>query len=203
MVAGVLIIVLWWLVAHNAGSGWVQLLGDLVFGVLLIGILGPALVVTRARISLRSAPGDGIAGLPRVAAGRLPQPGARPAGRAAWSRHVRRAPPSGGAPSTSSWCWCRRTVACTRSVTFDIASAAPFALQWWTRRVQLSLPSALHVAPRCGGAQTPPLPPRGRDGRLRRAARASKRGCPGAPAPTCPATPAASSTGVRRPTPGT
>ena len=31
----------WWLVAHNAGSGWVQVLGDLVFGALLIGIVGP------------------------------------------------------------------------------------------------------------------------------------------------------------------
>ncbi len=45
------------------------------------------------------------------------------------------------------------------SVTLDIASAAPFALQWWTRRVQLPLPSSLHVAPRCGGAQPAPRRP--------------------------------------------
>ncbi len=42
------------------------------------------------------------------------------------------------------------------SVTLDIASAAPFALQWWTRRIRLPLPSALHVAPRCGEAHAAP-----------------------------------------------
>ena len=31
LVAAPLIIMLWWLVAHNAGSGWVQVLGDLVY----------------------------------------------------------------------------------------------------------------------------------------------------------------------------
>ncbi len=36
------------------------------------------------------------------------------------------------------------------TVTLDIATAAPFALQWWTRRVVLPLPAALHVAPRRG-----------------------------------------------------
>jgi hypothetical protein len=64
MFAGALIVVLWWLVAHNAGSGWVQVLGDLVFGVLLVGIVGPFVVVTRAHVRVRSAPGDGTAGLP-------------------------------------------------------------------------------------------------------------------------------------------
>ena len=57
MVAGVLVIGLWWLVAHNAGSGWVQVLGDLVFGALLIGIVralrgrhaGPGRRAPRAR----------------------------------------------------------------------------------------------------------------------------------------------------------
>ncbi len=36
------------------------------------------------------------------------------------------------------------------TVTLDIASAAPFALQWWTKRVRLPLASPLHVAPRLG-----------------------------------------------------
>jgi uncharacterized protein (DUF58 family) len=36
------------------------------------------------------------------------------------------------------------------TVTLDIASAAPFALQWWTRRVHVPLPADLHVSPRCG-----------------------------------------------------
>ena len=64
-IAGALLIIgLWWLVAHNAGSGWVQVLGDLVFGALLIGIVGPFVVVTRARVTIAGAPGDGVAGFP-------------------------------------------------------------------------------------------------------------------------------------------
>ncbi len=63
MAVAVTIVALWWLVAHNAGVGWVQLLGDLVFGVLLIGIVGPSLVATRARLEVVDAPADAVAGM--------------------------------------------------------------------------------------------------------------------------------------------
>jgi uncharacterized protein (DUF58 family) len=152
MVASMLIVGLWWLIAHNAGSGWVQLLGDLVFGALLIGVVGPFVIVTRARISLRSAPGDGRAGLPvplcvasrtRLRVRPVEPPGpdifVGPGRRRAAADDVVTLVPTGRGVH--------------RSVTLDIASAAPFALQWWTRRVQLPLPSALYVAPRCGEAQ--------------------------------------------------
>jgi uncharacterized protein (DUF58 family) len=155
MVASGLIVVLWWLIAHNAGSGWVQLLGDLVFGALLIGVVGPFLVVTRARISLRSAPGDGVAGLPvslRVDSGtRLRVRPVEPPGPDMFvGPRGRRSTPDELVVLVPT----RRGV--HASVTLDIASAAPFALQWWTKRVQLPLPSALHVAPRCGAAQPAP-----------------------------------------------
>jgi len=152
MVAGAAIIGLWWLVAHNAGSGWVQVLGDLVFGALLIGIVGPFVVATRARITVRSAPGDGGAGFPvevhvesrnRVRARPVDPPGPEafvgPAGR------------RGAVDSVITLVPVRRGV--HDAVTLDIASAAPFGLQWWTKRVQLPLPAALHVSPRCGRAQ--------------------------------------------------
>jgi uncharacterized protein (DUF58 family) len=158
IVAGVLIIALWWLVAHNAGSGWVQVLGDLVFGVLLIGIGGPFVVVSRAQVGLRRAPADGIAGLPlavdvasrsRVRVRPVDPPGPEvlvgPAGRrGAVDTAVTLVPRHRGVHD---------------SLTFDIASAAPFALQWWTKRVQLPLPAALHVSPRCGTPQRVPLRP--------------------------------------------
>jgi uncharacterized protein (DUF58 family) len=157
MVASVLIVALWWLIAHNAGSGWVQLLGDLVFGALFIGVVGPFIAVTRARISLRSAPGDGIAGLPvslrvestsRVRVRPVEPPGpdmfVGPRSRRSDDELVVLVPPRRGVHA---------------SVTLDIASAAPFGLQWWTRRVRLPLPSALHVAPRCGAAQAAPRRP--------------------------------------------
>jgi uncharacterized protein (DUF58 family) len=158
MAAGALIIGLWWLVAHNAGSGWVQVLGDVVFGTLLVGILGPFVVVTRARLSLVSAPADGVAGRPvalhlesrtRLRVRPVEPPGADtfvgPGGRRGAADHLLTVVPP------------RRSV--YASVIVDIASAAPFALQWWTRRVELPLSSALHVSPRCGAARPLPLLP--------------------------------------------
>ena len=55
---------IWWLVAHNGGSGWVQALGDVVFGTLFIGIFGPSVVLTCAKVRIASAPVDCIAGAP-------------------------------------------------------------------------------------------------------------------------------------------
>ena len=158
MVASVLIIGLWWLVAHNAGSGWVQVLGDLVFGALFIGIVGPFVVATRARVTVRSAPGDGIAGRgvdvhvasrSRIRARPVDPPGPEtfvgPTGR--------RGPVDGVITLVPV----RRGV--HDAVTLEIASAAPFGLQWWTKRVHLSLPGGLHVSPRCGSGQPVPVRP--------------------------------------------
>ena len=64
MVVAVAIVGTWWLVAHNSGAGWVQALGDIVFGTLVIGICGPAVILSRARLSLTRVPTDGTAGLP-------------------------------------------------------------------------------------------------------------------------------------------
>ncbi len=156
--AGVLITGLWWLVAHNAGSGWVQVLGDLVFGAILIGIVGPFVVVTRARVTVASAPGDGTAGVAvpvsvvsrsRLRVRPLSPPGLEsfigPRGRRGPVDEAVTLVPVGRGVHDS--------------VELDIASAAPFALQWWTRRVTLPLPAALHVSPRCGRAQPVPLRP--------------------------------------------
>jgi uncharacterized protein (DUF58 family) len=158
IVAGVLITGLWWLVAHNAGSGWVQVLGDLVFGGLLIGIVGPFVVVTRARITLRGAPADGIAGFPVALTvtsnGRVRVQPVVPPGPAVFVGPRGR---SGAADEVVTLLPVRRGVHDT--VVLDIASAAPFALQWWTRRVHLPLPSALHVSPRCGPATRVPVTP--------------------------------------------
>jgi len=147
---------IWWLVAHNGGSGWVQVLGDIVFGALAVGILGPAVVLSRARVGIVGAAIDGTAGLPcvirlnastRIRVRPVSPPGEEtfvgPAGR----RHspddeIFLLPPRRGVHE---------------SVTLDISTAAPFALQWWSRRVVLPLPSLLHVAPRRGRPGSLPL----------------------------------------------
>jgi uncharacterized protein (DUF58 family) len=165
MVAGVVIIGLWWLVAHNAGSGWVQVLGDLVFGALLIGLVGPFVVVTRARLAIRSAPGDGIAGLPVPLAvasrGRLRVRPVEPPGPEVFVGPRRR---RGADDAVVTLVPEHRGV--HGAVIVDIASAAPFALQWWTKRVCLALPAPLHVSPRCGRAQPVPVRPEEGTGEL-------------------------------------
>lgn len=158
-IAGALLIIgLWWLVAHNAGSGWVQVLGDLVFGALLIGIVGPFVVVTRARVTIAGAPGDGVAGFPVpvtvVSNSRVRVRPVTPTGPELFVGPRGRRGPVDEAVTLLPL---RRGI--HHWVELDIASAAPFALQWWKRRVRVSLPSALHVSPRCGPAQPVPVRP--------------------------------------------
>lgn len=148
---------IWWLVAHNGGAGWVQFVGDLVFGALLVGVAGPAVVVGRARLEVRRAPVDGVRGEPielhvvsssRVRVRPLTPPGDEvflgPGGRDGRSDALIVVPAQRGVHA---------------SVTVDVASGAPFALQWWHKRVTLPLPAELLVAPR-RGRPDPPRPRR-------------------------------------------
>ena len=156
VVVAIAILGIWWLVAHNAGSGWVQALGDVVFGTLFIGIFGPAIVLTCAKVRIAGAPTDSIAGSPidiRIEAStRLRVCGRAPFEGEDFVGPVRRQrAPDNAVPLVVE----RRGV--YDSMTLDIATAAPFALQWWTRRVLLQLPSTLHVAPRTGRPASFPL----------------------------------------------
>jgi len=156
VVVAIAILGIWWLVAHNGGSGWVQALGDVVFGTLFIGIFGPAVVLTCAKVRIASAPVDCIAGTPadmRIEASTRVRICARTPfeGEAFVGPVGRRRAPENGVPLVPE----RRGV--HDSVPLDIATAAPFALQWWTRRVDLPLPSTLYVAPRPGRPQSFPL----------------------------------------------
>jgi uncharacterized protein (DUF58 family) len=147
MIAGVLILGLWWLVAHNGGSGWVQVLGDIVFGALCIGVLGPSVVLARAKVRAVSAPTDGTAGLPVEVSLEC-------------STRLRVQPLD--PPGDATFAGQRRNRGATRvvlhperrgvvdAVTLEVSSAAPFGLQWWRRRVRVALPSPLFVAPRSG-----------------------------------------------------
>lgn len=136
----------WFLVAHEGGSGWVQLLGDLVWGALLVGLVGGAFAGARAKVSLRAVPADAVAGSPVavevLASTRLRFTPLAPPG-----------PPAfvGGRPGEDDGITlvpARRGVHGT--LTAEIASAAPFGMLWWRRHVRLSMPGELVVAPRLG-----------------------------------------------------
>jgi uncharacterized protein (DUF58 family) len=163
IVVVVAVLGLWWLVAHNAGAGWVQALGDVAFGMLSIGIFGPGVALARARVRVIEVPTDTTAGAPAAiriqASTRLRVRPSEPSGDESFVG------PVGGRRSPDEWI----TVVATRrgvvdTLTLEVATAAPFALQWWTRRLVLPLPSPLHVAPRCGRPQALPAHSREDDG---------------------------------------
>jgi len=154
--AALAILGIWWLVAHNGGSGWVQALGDVVFGTLAVGVLGPAVVLACTKVRIVDAPADGITGtainLRMQASTRLRIRPFTPPGLEVFVGPVGRGQSSDDRISLLP---IGRGV--HETVTLDIATAAPFALQWWTRRVEFPLPCALHIAPRKGRPDSLPL----------------------------------------------
>jgi uncharacterized protein (DUF58 family) len=137
--AAAVITAIWWLVARSSGQGWVQALGEVVFGGLVVGVIGPWLVVRRIDVAVADSPADAVAGLPvefrltRSGPARITLAGA-------------------GGPEAAG-----DTLVVTfprhgvhSSLTLEVATAAPFGLQWWGRRVTVPLARPLHVAPRRG-----------------------------------------------------
>jgi uncharacterized protein (DUF58 family) len=173
--AGVL--VAWGLVAHNSGAGWVQAVGDVLAGILGVGLVAPAVVAARARVTVFDTPADGTSGLPveltahsttRVRVRPLDPPGPEVfAGphrtrSATWpARHAGVAAPDEGGGGRTEWVTLlpeHRGV--YHSVVLEVATAAPFGLLWWRKAVVIDLPRPLHIGPRMGR----PLPlPRGRE----------------------------------------
>lgn len=162
IVGAVGVVGIWWLVAHNGGAGWVQFVGDLVFGALLVGVAGPAFAVARVRLEVRAAPVDGVTGLPVemqvVASGRVrvrpvEPPGAETLVGSAHPTRSARSARSDDRTDALAIVPPRRGV--YRTLVLDVASAAPFALQWWHRRVTVTLPHDLLVAPKRGRPDPP------------------------------------------------
>lgn len=144
LVAGSALLLLWELVAHESGVGWVQAVGALVAGALVVGFLAPALAVARLRCRVVACPADATAGTALTVHVEVSAPcelhPVDPSGPASVSGRARRvrveiAPP-------------HRGIVDRMKVT--VASAAPFGMLWWTRTVELALPHPLAVAPRTG-----------------------------------------------------
>jgi uncharacterized protein (DUF58 family) len=137
----------WGAAAHDAGAGWTQAIGALVTGVLVVGMLAPALAVARCRCQVLTAPVDAAAG----AALDLEVTSTAPI-------EVRPLDPPGPTVMVSAN---RPTLLEVRPqhrgeldrVTVAVASAAPFGILWWTRRETLVLPRPVSLAPRVGRDQ--------------------------------------------------
>jgi uncharacterized protein (DUF58 family) len=148
-VAGsVVTVLLWAVVAHSSGSGWVQAVGALLAAVLFTGLVAPLFPALGARVACTASPSDSEAGRPVeltcTANGPIRIRPQWPVGLVA-----RAAGPSRGSrPVTVTLTPERRGV--LESVVVEVASCAPFGLLWWAREVEVALPRPLHVAPRLG-----------------------------------------------------
>ncbi|MHB8219341.1 MAG: DUF58 domain-containing protein [Acidimicrobiales bacterium] len=136
----------WAAVAHNSGVGWVQTLGALLAGILLVGLVMPGLVVWKVRCTVTDAPRDTVAGTPAALTLRVSAPVA-----------VRLLFPSGPEVITGRHASCRIPFTAPRRGVFDaavlqVASAAPFGMLWWSKRIVLPMPHPVAVAPAPGTA---------------------------------------------------
>ena len=112
--AGVLLA--WGLVAHNSGAGWVQAVGDLLAGILAVGLLAPGAAVARGPGStLVARPDRRHRRAPGRAHWRTPPPGcgSRPSSRRAPSPSSGRTADAGGGGSASTGTGRRRRSPCS------------------------------------------------------------------------------------------
>jgi len=131
----------WAGVAHASGSGWVQTMGAVVAGLLLLGLGAPAFAAPGLTLICETSPTDAVAGSPVEL-------------EVVGNRSMRCTPRSvGGAPLLVTRRVPARLAIIPRrrgvisTVTIRLATAAPFGLLWWSRDQVLELTRPLHVAP--------------------------------------------------------
>ncbi len=154
--ASAAVLAVWGAVARGSGVGWVQTVGALVAGLLVVGLAGPALAVWRVRLAALEVPPDATAGSALAV-----QLGVRGAAVLA-----PRSPPGPDVATGGA----RRVILEVRPphrgvlehCTVVVSSAAPFGLLWWTRAVAVALPGPVLVAPAAGGPD-PAVVERGAD----------------------------------------
>lgn len=134
----------WFVAAHDSGTGWVQTIGALVAGALVVGLLAPALAVSRLKVHIASSPVDALAGAPATLQVTVSGPA-----------EIRSVFPPGPAVLRGRSPAVALEVRPPRrgivdSCTVEVASAAPFGLVWWTRTLTVPLCRPMAVLPRTG-----------------------------------------------------
>jgi uncharacterized protein (DUF58 family) len=144
-----LLLLVWAGVAHASGSGWVQAVGAVVAGLLLLGLVAPAFSAPGLTVVCETSPTDAVAGTAvefEILANRSMRctPRSSGGGPVLLTRRV---------PARLVIVPKRRGVMST--VTVRLATAAPFGLLWWSRDQVLELARPLHVAPLARDAGAP------------------------------------------------
>jgi uncharacterized protein (DUF58 family) len=139
--ATALLLFVWAGVAHASGSGWVQTVGAVVAGLLLLGLVAPAFAAPGLTVVCESSPTDAVAGSPVEL-------------KVVGNRSMRCTPRSvGGMPLLLTRRIPARLVivpgrrGVIPTVTVRLATATPFGLLWWSRDQVLELERPLYVAP--------------------------------------------------------
>ncbi|HVC14718.1 MAG TPA: DUF58 domain-containing protein [Acidimicrobiales bacterium] len=142
---------IWGAVAHDSGAGWVQAIGTLVAGTLVVGMFAPAVAVMRVRCRIAAPVRHASAGSPVsiefLASAPVEVEPLDPPGPPTMVR-------AGGGRTTVEIRPAHRGL--LDHCTVIVASAAPFGILWWTRSVTLALPRPLLVAPRVGSEEVTP-----------------------------------------------
>lgn len=127
-----------------------QALGDVLAGTLVLGLAGPAVALARSRLAVIDNKADGTAGMPLdllvTSSSRVRITPVDPPGPEGFVGPARGSSAPDG--DVLSFVCPRRAV--LHSVSVDVATAAPFGLLWWTRRLRLPLANELLVGPRMG-----------------------------------------------------
>ena len=130
----------WAAAAHNSGSGWVQALGCLLAGFVVVGLGGPAIATARLRVAVVANPTDTTAGHPVTIQVRANAP-----------LRLQAVGPPGPIAMIGSGAGRLQLVPARRGplreVTLALGSAAPFGLAWWRKTVVVPLARPLWVAP--------------------------------------------------------
>lgn len=129
-------------VARTTGSGWLLVLLSLVAGVVVAGVVLPAVALRRLDVAV-SGPRDGMVGRPVSLTVDVRRGG--PALLHVVARDGEQVHVDGSGVGTLDVVPGRRGL--LRSLTVEARTAAPLGLVTWRRRLQLTLPTAVEVAP--------------------------------------------------------
>ncbi|NNN22340.1 MAG: DUF58 domain-containing protein [Acidimicrobiales bacterium] len=143
-------------VARASGSGWVQIVGALVSGVMLAGVIAPYFILRKIRIQITEMPPTAQAKSPykfKINANRVCRVVVlSPSGghRFKRTRHFEYHSSESCIVSKTSDDYLEFTpgyLGVIESLSFEVLTAAPFGIVWWIKKWKVTLPSPILVSP--------------------------------------------------------